>query len=119
MVYKSWFMDFDNNVDVMTDEWHVGTVDDIIKLHDSIRKPLSGKQSEKTDKIYPYYEAITVMDYVDNYLFVGIYLLLGEDCSVIDIDGFPILQYVFGNIWANSLAHIITGKNGFSVESLY
>ena len=59
------------------------------------------------------------MDYVDNYLFDGIFLLLGEDGTVIDSEGFPILQYVEGKFWVNNHAHILTGKNGFSVEMLY
>ena len=36
------------------------------------------------------------MDYVDDYLFDGIYLLLGEDGTVADSKGYPILQYVDG-----------------------
>ena len=59
------------------------------------------------------------MDYVDRYLFDGIYLLLGEDGTVIDDKGFPILQYVEGKFWVNNHAHIITGKCGFTVELLY
>lgn len=71
------------------------------------------------DKIYPYYGATSVMDYVDRYLFDGIYLLLGEDGTVVDAKGFPILQYVEGKFWVNNYAHILTGKEGFSVELLY
>ena len=71
------------------------------------------------EKIYPYYGATSLMDYVDNYLFDGIYLLLGEDGTVVDSLGFPILQYVYGQFWVNNHAHIITGKEGFSVEELY
>ena len=59
------------------------------------------------------------MDYVDRYLFDGIYLLLGEDGTVVDDKGFPVLQYVEGKFWVNNHAHIITGKNGFTVELLY
>ncbi len=59
------------------------------------------------------------MDCVDRYLFDGIYLLLGEDGTVIDSKGYPILQYVEGKFWVNNHAHIITGKNNFSVELLY
>ena len=103
----------------MPDDWHFGTVDEIIELHDSIRKPLSWNERDKLEKIYPYYGATSIMDYVDDYLFDGIYLLLGEDGSVIDAEGYPILQYVFGKFWANNHAHVITGKNGFSVEELY
>ena len=119
LLYKSWFIDFDNNDGIMPDDWHIGTVSEIIELHDSKRKPLSGNERDKLEKIYPYYGATSIMDYVDDYLFDGIYLLLGEDGSVIDSEGYPILQYVFGKFWCNNHAHIITGKNGFSVEMLY
>ena len=70
-------------------------------------------------KIYPYYGATSLMDYVDNYLFDGIYLLLGEDGTVVNDLGYPILQYVYGQFWVNNHAHIITGKEDFSVEELY
>lgn len=112
-------MDFEPFGGEMPDEWHMGTVEEIIELHDSKRKPLSGRQRDAMEKIYPYYGATSIMDYVDNYIFDGIYLLLGEDGSVIDTEGYPILQYVFGKFWPNNHAHIITGKNGFSVETLY
>ena len=96
-----------------------GSLGDIIELFDFKRVPLSGNQRDKMDKIYPYYGASTLMDYVDNYLFDGIYLLLGEDGTVIDDLGFPTLQYVWGKFWVNNHAHILQGRNGFRVESLY
>ena len=99
--------------------WHVGTASEIIEFHDSKRIPLSSREREKLDKIYPYYGATSMMDYVDHYLFDGIYLLLGEDGTVMDDKGFPILQYVEGKFWVNNHAHIITGKGGFTVELLY
>ena len=93
---------------------------EIIEIHDSKRIPLSGAQRDKMEKkIYPYYGAASLMDYVDKYIFDGKYLLLGEDGTVIDNTGFPILQYVWGQFWVNNHAHILTGKLGYSVESLY
>ena len=120
-LYKNWFCDFstfssDGN---LPDGWRLGTVGDIIQLHDSKRVPLSGAERNKMAKVYPYYGAASRMDYVDSYLFDGIYLLLGEDGTVVDSLGFPILQYVYGQFWVNNHAHIITGKEGFSVEELY
>lgn len=104
---------------VMPNDWHFGTVSEIIELHDSKRIPLSSRERANLKKIYPYYGATSVMDYVDRYLFDGIYLLLGEDGTVVDSKGFPILQYVDGKFWVNNHAHIIAGKNGYSVELLY
>lgn len=120
-LYKDWFFDFspfssDGN---LPSGWRLGTVGDIIQLHDSKRVPLSGAERDKMAKVYPYFGATSLMDYVDNYLFDGIYLLLGEDGTVVDSLGFPILQYVYGQFWVNNHAHIITGKEGFSVEELY
>lgn len=107
----------------VTDElpagWRVGTVGEIVKIHDSKRIPLSGAQRAKMEKrIYPYYGAASLMDYVDEYIFDGKYLLLGEDGTVIDDAGYPILQYVWGKFWVNNHAHILTGCLGHSVESL-
>lgn len=99
--------------------WRVGTVGEVVEIHDYKRVPLSGAQRAKMEKrIYPYYGAASLMDYVDEYIFDGVYLLLGEDGTVIDDAGYPILQYVWGQFWVNNHAHILTGRKGFSVESL-
>lgn len=119
LLYKYRFIDMIPFDGIMPNDWHNGIVSEIINLHDSHRIPLSSRERADLAKIYPYYGATSVMDYVDRYLFDGIYLLLGEDGTVIDDKGFPILQYVEGKFWVNNHAHIITGKNGFSVELLY
>lgn len=119
LLYKTRFVDMQPFDGLMPTDWHLGTVNEIIELHDSKRIPLSSRERANLVKIYPYYGATSVMDYVDRYLFDGIYLLLGEDGTVVDSMGFPILQYVEGKFWVNNHAHIITGKNGFTVETLY
>lgn len=120
-LYKNWFFEFSpfTNGKKLPENWKVGSVGDIVQFHDSKRIPLSSSERNKMQKIYPYYGATSLMDYVDNYLFDGIYLLLGEDGTVVNNLGFPILQYVYGQFWVNNHAHIITGKEGFSVEELY
>ena len=118
-LYKEHFIDMQPFDGAMPEGWHRGTISEIIELHDSKRIPLSSRERANLAKIYPYYGATSVMDYVDRYLFDGIYLLLGEDGTVTDNKGFPILQYVEGKFWVNNHAHIITGKNGFTVEILY
>lgn len=100
--------------------WRIGTAAEIIEIHDSKRVPLSGAERMKMEKkTYPYYGAASLMDYVESYIFDGKYLLLGEDGTVVDDAGYPILQYVWGKFWVNNHAHILTGKLGFNVESLY
>ena len=128
-IFKSWFVDFEpfqdgefveSELGPIPKGWRVGSVADIVNLHDSKRIPLSGAQRQRMEKkIYPYYGAASLMDYVENYIFDGIYLLLGEDGTVMDDKGYPILQYVWGKFWVNNHAHVLTGKCGYSVESLY
>ena len=86
--------------DSLPKNWRIGTFGEIIELHDNKRIPLSGQDRDQMqNKNYPYYGATSVMDYVDNYIFDGIYLLLGEDGTVVDNYGMPILQYVWGKFW--------------------
>lgn len=59
------------------------------------------------------------MDYVDDYIFDGIYLLLGEDGTVMDSSGLPSLQYVAGAVLVNNHAHVIKGKGTIATEHIY
>ena len=103
--------------DDLPDGWRIGTVGEIIEIHDSKRIPLSGADRAKMEKkIYPYYGAASLMDFVDNYIFDGKYLLLGEDGTVVDDAGYPILQYVWGQFWVNNHAHILTGRLGYELQ---
>lgn len=118
LLYKQYFPYSVN--DKLPDGWHVGAVGEIVEIHDAKRIPLSGAERAKMKKkTYPYYGAAALMDYVDDYIFDGKYLLLGEDGTVVDNAGYPILQYVWGQFWVNNHAHVLTGKLGFNVESLY
>lgn len=127
-LFKSWFVDFepfkdggfeDSELGRIPKGWEIGALDECIDLFDSKRIPLSSRQRENMQKIYPYYGAASLMDYVDDFIFDGVYVLLGEDGTVIDDKGYPILQYVWGKFWVNNHAHILKGKNGFNEESLY
>ncbi len=105
--------------DALPEGWRVGTVGEIVEIHDSKRVPLSAAERMKMEnKKFPYYGAASLMDYVEDYIFDGKYLLLGEDGTVVDAKGGPILQYVWGKFWVNNHAHVLTGKLGFNVESL-
>ena len=95
------------------------TVDNLINLFDSMRRPLSGLERSEMKHTYPYYGAASLMDYVDNYIFDGVYGLLGEDGTVMDDKGYPTMQYVWGKFWVNNHAHIFQGKNGYSTEMVY
>ncbi len=99
--------------------WEVKPIGDVIEIYDSKRIPLSRREREKRTGPYPYYGATSIMDYVDDYIFDGIYTLIGEDGSVINEDGTPFMQYVWGKIWVNNHAHVLQGKSYISTEHIY
>lgn len=127
-IFKNWFVDFepfkdgkfvDSELGMIPEGWKVGGLFDIAEIFDKKRKPLSGNVREKMDKIYPYYGATSCMDYVDDFIFDGIYTLIGEDGSVVKENGLPYMQYVWGKMWVNNHAHILQGKNGYSTEMIH
>lgn len=99
--------------------WQYQPISESMDFFDSQRVPLSSIQRDGMKKIYPYYGAAKLMDYVDDYLFDGEYLLLGEDGTVVTTDGFPILQLVNDKFWVNNHAHVIRGKGNISTRFLY
>lgn len=99
--------------------WRVGTLGEIIVNYDSKRIPLSSNQRMERQGKYPYHGATSIMDYVNDFIFDGRYVLVGEDGSVVDEHGFPILQFVEGKIWVNNHAHVIEGKDPFSTNYIF
>ena len=125
-LYKEWFVRFRfpeyENVEfvgTLPIGWQYQPISESMDFFDSQRVPLSSMQRDEMEKIYPYYGAAKLMDYVDDYLFDGEYLLLGEDGTVITTDGFPVLQLVNDKFWVNNHAHVIRGKGNISTRFLY
>ena len=100
-------------------EWSYCKLKDFINLFDSKRVPLSSKDRGERQGVYPYYGATGIMDYVNDYIFDGDYILLAEDGSTSDAKGFPIVQYIWGKNWVNNHAHIILPKNEQSTMFTY
>lgn len=92
---------------------------ELVELEDSKRVPLNSRDRKVRKGSYPYYGATSIMDYVDDYLFDGVRVLLGEDGTVVREDGKPVLQYVWGKYWVNNHAHILKTKADYSLESIY
>lgn len=113
-------MEYCDELDIeMPTTFKSGYLEEVIDIFDSQRIPLSGSDRENMKKSYPYYGAASLMDYVEDYIFDGKYILLGEDGTVMTEKGYPILQYVYGKFWVNNHAHILKGKNGFDENSLF
>ena len=105
-LFRQWF------VEEADDGWEEGPLGDVIDIFDNKRIPLSKmrRNKMKEGKLYPYYGAASVMDFVNDYIFDGEYILLGEDGTVRTDEGYPILQYATGKFWVNNHTHIIQAK---------
>ena len=109
----------DSELGEIPEGWEVKALGEVIGIHDSKRIPLNSRQRAERQGPYPYYGAAGIMDYVDDYLFDGIYVLIGEDGSVVDDEGYPVVQYVWGQFWVNNHAHVLTGKSPMTNEHLF
>ena len=118
-LFKAWFVDFEPFGGKRPEGWKEVSLLDVVDLFDMRRIPLSSREREKRKGTFPYHGATSIMDYVDDYLFDGVYLLMGEDGSVAREDGIPYLQYISGQFWVNNHAHIMQGRNGYSTEMLW
>lgn len=60
-------------------DWNIVKFGELVENKDSRCMPL--KESDRTERhgVYPYYGASGVIDYVDDYLYEGTHLLIGED----------------------------------------
>jgi len=101
------------------ERWEVKTLNKAVNIFDSKRIPLSNMQREKMKGQYPYYGATSIMDYVNDYIFDGEYILLAEDGSVIDEKGLPIVQFIWGRTWVNNHAHVLQPKVAANSEYLF
>lgn len=117
-IYRKTFVDgIDKNN--LPEGWRMGTLGEIANILDYKRKPLSAEQRALIKGEYPYFGAMSIIDYINDYIFDGVYLLFAEDGYVTDKNGHPNLQYVYGKFWLNNHAHIMQGNDIVSTEYLY
>ena len=84
--------------------------EDLTLNYDKQRIPLSSGQREKRQGQYRYYGAQGVIDYVDDYIFDGKYLLIAEDGENLKSKKQDIAQIVEGKFWVNNHAHVVQGN---------
>ena len=91
------------------------------RFYNHERIPLSKAERSGIPGPYPYYGATGVVDTVGRYLFDTVHILVGEDGSVIQDDGSPVVQMVWGKYWVNNHAHVLSGvgiSNGLLRQAL-
>lgn len=85
---------------------------------DKKRIPLSAMEREKRKGEYRYYGAQGIIDYIDDYIFDGKYLLIAEDGENLKSNKQNIAQIVNGKFWVNNHAHIIQTNDKCNIDYL-
>ncbi|MGL5715500.1 MAG: restriction endonuclease subunit S [Paraclostridium sp.] len=95
-------------------EWKTHSLGRSIILYDNLRKPV--KEQERSSGKYAYYGATGIIDYINDYIFEGEYLLLGEDGANIVTRNAPLIYKTNGKFWVNNHAHIFKPTNEFDID---
>ena len=98
-------------------EWEENILGAVSLNEDNRRRPVS--RSERVAGEYPYYGANGIQDYVNQFIYSGERLLIGEDGSVLTEGGTPVLNWATGEFWVNNHAHVLSQKDGTSLKYLY
>ncbi len=101
-------------------DWEEKQLGEIANFLDSKRIPLSEEERNKRKGQYPYYGASGIIDYVDDFIFDGEYVLLGEDGANIVNRSTRLAFIISGKVWVNNHAHVLEskGSNYFLSECL-
>ena len=90
------------------DSWKWKTLGSISDIHDYKRKPITKK--DRKIGIYPYYGATGIQDYIDNYIFDGSFVLVGEDGAKWGANENTAFL-INGKFWVNNHAHVLQMHN--------
>ena len=93
-----------------SEPWEQRKLIEEVDFFDEKRIPIDSEKRSQGG--YPYYGATGVIDYVDNYIFDGEYILLAEDGANIITRNSPIAYITEGKFWLNNHAHIMRMKFG-------
>ncbi|BCG27783.1 restriction endonuclease subunit S [Pseudomonas aeruginosa] len=98
--------------------WEVKPLGSLVVNKDGKRIPI--KASDRADMAgeYPYYGASGVIDYVNDFIFEGRHLLIGEDGANLLARSTPIAFIADGRYWVNNHAHVLGEKNSLSLDYL-
>ena len=92
------------------DDWEERKLGDVTESFDGKRIPIDS--GLRVSGEYPYYGATGIIDYVDDYIFDGEYVLLAEDGANIIMRNYPVAYLTQGKFWLNNHAHIMRMKDG-------
>ena len=92
---------------------------EVVEILDSKRIPVSAAERAGRDKVYPYYGAQGIVDYIDDYIFDGEYILVAEDGNNLKTLDDPIVTWASGKFWVNNHAHILGSTDKANLRYVY
>ena len=92
-----------------SERWREFSLGELTDNFDYIRVPV--KRADRRSGPHPYYGASGIVDYVDDYLFDGEFLLIAEDGENLRTRNTPIAFLAEGKFWVNNHAHIVQGNH--------
>jgi type I restriction enzyme, S subunit len=108
----------DPDVGRIPKEWEVNSIGELCDFFDHLRIPVKSYDRAKKTGKYPYYGAQGIIDWVDDFLFDGIFLLIAEDGANLKTKSLPIAFRASGKFWVNNHAHIVQPKNAILIDYL-
>jgi len=103
---------------MIPNSWKYVTFTSIIENFDGKRIPLKSEDRKKRQGDYPYYGASGIIDYIDDYIFDGNFLLISEDGANLLARNTPIAFIAKGQFWVNNHAHIVQTRFNIPLEYL-
>ena len=92
--------------------WELVAFEELVEFHDRLRIPLSKKERVGRSGPFPYYGAQGIIDWVDDYIFDGRYLLIAEDGENLRSRKQAVAYMADGQFWVNNHAHVVKAVEG-------
>lgn len=98
---------------MIREDWVEVELEKICSIYDNMRKPVNNSERNKRilgknkSELYPYYGATGLVGYIDDYLFEGEFVLVGEDAAPFFDYKKDVAYMIKGKTWVNNHAHIL------------
>ncbi len=97
--------------DFLPTGWQTVRLGEVCVFENHKRIPLSAIERSTMQGKYPYYGASGIVDYINQYIFDGEFLLISEDGENLKTRNTPICFKAKGKFWVNNHAHILSEKD--------
>ena len=115
---QSVFVEMFGDVVSNNKNWPIHEFSKLADNEDYKRKPIKSSDRDNRGGAYPYYGASGIIDTIDEYIFEGDSLLIGEDGANLVARSSPIAFIARGKYWVNNHAHILRQNRNANIRYL-